>query len=152
MFGPTSPTAGLPIQKQPKLESSSNFDRNPKALIHTSNILDSDSISNIQLVGDAHFTLSPSSNVNMVSIANKKSTKSNLNPSNAINDNPILKAHIPYKVHQQSNFSPLLFPPDYVGPFITIFEHNDSSKNLGRLHPIKIGKLFHKLYRHKRNF
>jgi len=66
MSNPTSPTAGLSIQKQPKLDSSSNFERNPEASIHTSNISDSDSIFTIQSVTVAHFTSSPSSNVEMV--------------------------------------------------------------------------------------
>lgn len=55
-------------------------------------------------------------------------------------------AHNTNKVHLQSNVSPLLFPLDYVGPIITIVEYNDSSKKLGKLQPIKISKLFYKLF------
>lgn len=50
------------------------------------------------------------------------------------------------ELHSRSNSSHISFPFIYFGPIISIVEYNDSSKNIDKLHPIEIGKIFYKIF------
>jgi len=80
----------------------------------------------------------------MLLVANDEPTNLNLGNFNAINDNsPLMTQN---RRELPSNLSPISYPFNYDGSFITIVDFIDPSMNLGKLHPIKNGKLFFKIF------